>query len=98
MLSTALSFLEQRCLAQSVEHLQNWPDRGWFYTFNQGSRLLPYEWFIHLEMPDNQSAFIADGLARYGYIPGDADNLPDKLPIGFAKDSDQDGGDCPALC
>ena len=71
--------------AGDVEYLQKWSERNWFYTFSQGSQLLPYEWFIHLEMPDSETAFIADGLSRYGYIPGEV------VPVGFAMDHALDG-------
>ena len=67
-------------------------DRSWFYTTSQGSRLLPYAWFLALEQPDSETPFRDDGLARFGYLPNPAspDNR-DGLPVGFVRDDDIGG-------
>src|SRR6266566_2949023 len=73
---------------------QGWSagDRNFFYTTSQGSRLMPYSWFLALERPNIDTLFGADGLARFGYLPNsDKTNNPDGLPVGFVKDSGQDG-------
>ena len=74
---------------------QGWDseDRDWFYSFSQGSQLLPYEWARALEVPQGQTLFLADGLARFGYIPRPEPTRhnPDALPIGFALDRDRAG-------
>lgn len=50
-----------------------------FYWTDQGSRLIPLDWLRALPTPDGRS-FLADGLARYGYLePGG----PAGLPVGF---------------
>ncbi len=51
-----------------------------FYARDQGSRLIPLQWLQALKQANGQS-FLADGLARYGYLPnpGNAGGLP----IGF---------------
>ena len=38
---------------------QNWDDAvsNWFYNVPQGSRLLPYDWYIHLEQANSQELF-----------------------------------------
>ena len=38
---------------------QNWTDveSNWFYNVPQGSRLLPYDWFLHLEQVGSQDRF-----------------------------------------
>jgi mono/diheme cytochrome c family protein len=68
-------------------------DRSWFYTTSQGSRLMPYDWFLALEEPDSATPFRADGLARFGYLPNppSPDNR-DGLPVGFVRDNDIGGG------
>jgi hypothetical protein len=68
-------------------------DRAWFYTTPQGSKILPYDWFLALERPDSETLFRADSLTRFGYLPNlsKAGN-PDGLPVGFVKD---EGGDEP---
>ena len=67
---------------------QGWSEeiRGLFYYSPQGSRMIPYAWFMALERADGPGRF-ADtaNLARYGFIPGEPHPLnPDGLPIGFA--------------
>jgi hypothetical protein len=69
---------------------QGWDDatRAAFYQTTQGSRMLPYEWFLHLEQANSRQAFRANSnMRRMGFLvdPATAAN-PDRLPIGFAKD------------
>lgn len=76
---------------------QSWDptDRAWFYTAGQGSQIMPYAWFMSLERPDDSRLFVADGLARFGYLPnpydGDRGSARTGLPIGFVKDVDDRG-------
>ncbi len=82
---------------QRLETLkQHWTheESNWFYNAAQGSRLLPYDWFVHLEQPDSNSPFNdADHIRGLGYIPrGPSAGNPDGLPIGFAKDAPYDDG------
>jgi mono/diheme cytochrome c family protein len=69
---------------------QGWSDleRTSFYYTSQGSRLIRRDWFLALERDDSQDLFLADGLKRFGYLPGShvPGVNPDKLPIGFAVD------------
>lgn len=79
---------------------QNWndEDRQWFYHLNQGSSLLTYDLFVHLEQHDN-GELLRDPLnmMRFGLLPGvkSAAN-PDALPIGFARNGDDVGLTCAA--
>ena len=79
---------------------QNWDeeDRQWFYHINQGSRLLPYDLFLHLEQHDNRELLRAPlNMLRFGFLPGkEAKNNPDGLAIGFARDDDHVGLTCAA--
>lgn len=74
---------------------QGWSedDQTFFYYSTQGSRLIWRDWFLALERHDNTQLFLADGLQRFGYLPGQQVGLynPDKLPIGFALDQDAAG-------
>jgi len=54
--------------------------RADFYTRDQGSRLIPFAWAKALKAPDG-APFLADGLARYGYLPNPANS--NRLPVGF---------------
>ena len=72
-----------RVLDQGWSHA----DRQAFYTTSQGSRIMPWSWFRALERAGSQELFLADKLARYGYLPNDdmAYNRSG-LPVGFALD------------
>jgi mono/diheme cytochrome c family protein len=73
---------------------QNWDagQRDWFYHASQGTRIMPYKWFLALEQPVPGSAGrtqFADPayLARFGFIADRrSDGNPDGLPVGFAWD------------
>ncbi len=51
-----------------------------FYSRDQGSRIMPLDWMKALKQANGQP-FLADGLARYGYLPN-PDNA-NGLPVGF---------------
>ncbi|MCG5053631.1 MAG: hypothetical protein KA712_11775 [Myxococcales bacterium] len=70
---------------------QGWDetDSLWFYNTTQGSNLLPYELFLHLEQASSTQAFRDDAnMLRYRYLLSKPtwDN-PDALPVGFVKDT-----------
>ena len=75
---------------------QNWEDdvANEFYNMPQGSRLLPYDWFLHLEQAGSETKFRDNGHIRsLGYIPRMLDlKNPDGLPIGFIDDAPYEGG------
>jgi hypothetical protein len=70
---------------------QNWTDAesNEFYNIPQGSRLVPYDLFKHLERADSEDSFRSEEHIReLGYIPRKvSDDNPDGLPIGFIKDA-----------
>jgi mono/diheme cytochrome c family protein len=71
-------------------------DQGWskeirelFYYTPQGSRFIPYTWFMAIETANGQRMFSdAAHLESYGFIPADGTHPlnPGALPIGFAID------------
>ena len=69
---------------------QNWPNdkANWFYNVTQGSQLMPYTWFLHLEQADSKDLFRDDKNMRdLGFLPrSPGGENKDGLPIGFAKD------------
>jgi hypothetical protein len=54
--------------------------RADFYSRDQGARMIPLAWLKALKTADGQP-FLADKLARYGYLPNPASAAG--LPIGF---------------
>jgi cytochrome c5 len=44
--------------------------------------MIPLAWLEALKQPDGQP-FLADSLARYGYLPNPANAATNKLPVGF---------------
>ncbi|MBI1345520.1 hypothetical protein GC163_04460 [bacterium] len=87
--------------ATSLQTLeQNWSDATaeWFYNVPQGSKLLPYDWFIHLEQPGSTTLFRDPGhFASLGYLTRQADTAnPDGLAVGFVQDDEHVGMTCAA--
>lgn len=73
--------------------------RAMFYQTSQGSRMLPYEWFLKLEQA-RSSRKLSDpaNMRKMGYLVDDrSDANPDRLPVGFAKDVDPIKGDAIGL-
>ena len=82
-------------LASAYAYLdQEWSpaDRLRFWFTSQGSQVMPYAWFLHLERADGQM-LVRDGrnIRRYLFIPYPVNRRwnPDGLPIGFARDVDR---------
>lgn len=70
---------------------QNWSsaDSLWFYNIPQGSTLIPYTLFLHLEMPDSKDLYRGDvNMNQLRYLPQRASAAnPDALPVGWTKDT-----------
>ncbi|HET6572489.1 MAG TPA: cytochrome c [Fimbriiglobus sp.] len=75
-------------------------DQGWrprdsadFYSRTQGSRLLPYRWFLALEQAGSRVPFRDPAnMTRLGYLPQRANPCnPDGLPVGFVRDPRRGG-------
>ena len=75
---------------------QGWtdPERDWFYTTTQGSRMIPFDWFLALETPGGAGLFKDEShMAGFGYLPAlDESENPDGLPIGVVADVGPDAG------
>ena len=69
---------------------QNWSarQRAEFYTTPQGSRLVPYDWFLALEQADSATPFRdIKNILRYRHLPqAVSTGNPDGLPVGFVAD------------
>ena len=62
-------------------------ERQEYWYTDQGSQIVPYAWFLHLEQAGSTARF-ADpaNMDRYRYLPQRPTPLnPDALPIGFTK-------------
>ncbi len=69
----------------------NWTSatRAGFYTQDQGSQLIPLKWYFALKKTDG-TAFSANSLERYGYLPNPASPVAG-LPVGFTTNLDKSG-------
>ena len=74
---------------------QNWTEqqRTWFHHTSQGTKLMPYAWFLSLEQPVLNLPFAApafaspDHMARFGFLPSPRSAFnPDGLPISDSND------------
>jgi hypothetical protein len=104
----AYAYLQQPQFHVYVPEYQNPPEQfmraeqGWtddqrlhFHHTAQGTRLVPYDWFMALEQPC-WSLFQCElftsktYLARFGFLTSETDSKlnPDGLPIGFARQED----------
>ncbi|MDZ7925150.1 MAG: di-heme-cytochrome C peroxidase [Marinagarivorans sp.] len=77
---------------------QNWSPEVWndFYHTPQGTKIMPYDWFVSLEQPtinlnpfgNNALFFETNYLARFGFLPSESTPInPDALPVGIVKDT-----------
>lgn len=71
---------------------QGWsPDqREKYYQTSQGSLIIPYSWFMALEVPElgSHKPFAAEeNLIRYGLVPDSSRYNPDHLPVGISKET-----------
>lgn len=81
---------------QEIDHLpQGWTDeeRTRFYYWSQGSRIMPYSFFVALREAGTEAKFARDEVfMRLRYLPEKPDpkHNPDGLPVGFTKDGEHD--------
>ena len=70
--------------AVMVDQGRSWnaATRADFYSRDQGSQIMPLAWLAALEQPAG-GPFLADSLARYGYLPNEANT--NGLPVGFTS-------------
>lgn len=101
ILVTVLSAAPAVSAASNPVYLsQNWTDendlRAQSYHLSQGSQLIPYEWFLHLQAPQSDQLLRSDQVIEaLRYLPDynpDPILNPDRLPVGFVKDSDPANG------
>lgn len=84
-------------LGDSAERIvypdQNWTgaDSLWFYNTSQGSNLMPYQIFLHLELANTNSTELFrsnDNMNRLRYLPQKPSlSNADGLPVGWVKDT-----------
>ncbi|HKG22552.1 MAG TPA: cytochrome c [Blastocatellia bacterium] len=75
---------------------QGWSsaDRQAYYHADQGTRLIPYNWFLALEQPGlSGKPFLSDKILDEYNLLSDSDttNNPDRLPVGLVKNVAPDG-------
>ena len=74
---------------------QNWSwetQQAYWFT-GQGSKMIPYDWFLYLEQKDSNDLFKEkNNMLKYKFIPQVKTVMnPDALPIGFASSSYKNG-------
>jgi hypothetical protein len=67
---------------------QNWQFANQFWTQDQGSKIMRWDWIMHLEKADG-TGLLKDDLTTFGFIPGALKETG--LPVGFAKHVDREG-------
>src|SRR6266513_265513 len=75
----AAAALDQKWSKKTAEH---------FWWTSQGSQIVPYDWFLALEMPDSQELFSGNAhfeRLRYITVTEKSAKNPGGLPIGFVK-------------
>jgi hypothetical protein len=81
-------------IAGEVVVPQNWNcrDRQEFRFTDQGSQIIPYVWFLHLEQAGSTAKFAAPvNMNRFRYLPQKPTKMnPDGLPIGFTRGNARD--------
>lgn len=72
---------------------QGWSesDSLWYYNATQGSNLIPYDFYMSLELAESDTLFSApEVFEKYRYLPQKPTFFnPDGLAVGFTKDSYQ---------
>src|SRR2546423_10343924 len=72
--------------------VQGWTssERADWYWQSQGSRLVPYKWFLALEQPGGTGKFSDEAfLKQFGHLPASPE-YKGRLPVGFAIDRQPD--------
>lgn len=67
-------------------------ERAFLNHANQGTRFMPYRWFINIETAEGENLLGAKYLTKYKFIGDEKSSTnPDGLPVGFTKDVDESG-------
>ncbi len=66
----------------------------WWWFTSQGTQIIPYDWFMHLEQAGNTEPLRSnDNMRRLGYLVQRPTSLnPDGLPVGFVEDKNPNNG------
>ncbi len=83
---SAVLALDQKWSKETAEH---------FWWTSQGSQVVPYDWFMALEMPDSQELFSSNAhfeRLRYITVTEKSPKNPGGLPIGYVKNQEKVDG------
>lgn len=85
----------QDAVGKVVSLSQNWTaeEQQWFWFTPQGSRLMPYDWFLVLEQAGGSEPFRSDAnMERLRYLVEKPSRWNEHgLPVGLARDVDEQG-------
>src|SRR5437764_324511 len=87
---------EAQSACSSIDLQQNWDrtTKEQFWFKDQGSEMLPYDWYLALEQASSTTLFRDSAkMERLRFTQGPTSTLnPDGLPIGFTKNVDRATG------
>jgi cytochrome c553 len=98
MLAAGCASIPEKPVLPFLDQGSNWNSstRETYYTQDQGSQLIPLNWFMALRQP-NGELFARDSLTRYGYLPNPKSPVPG-LAVGFTTNTDSSGSHVGMTC
>lgn len=95
LLSLSTTALPALADHKTMDLPQGWDEktRSKAHHISFGSRLLPYDWLLNLEVADSSERVLSEkNTSALGFIHSHKSvNNPDGLPVGFTRDIDGDG-------
>ena len=71
---------------ETLDQNLNWEEQQYLWFLSQGSEIIPYSWFTHLEQKDTTSLFRSvKNMSKFGFTQVDSSTYnPSGLPVGFS--------------
>ena len=77
---------------ETLDQNLNWEEQQYLWFLSQGSEIIPYSWFTHLEQKDTTSLFRSvKNMSKFGFTQVDSSTYnPSGLPVGFSISNKQE--------